>query len=194
MTRDNQAGWWGMDVPPQTYTASFYVLANSARYRENSTMFTVSLRSNPTGQVWAKTTLPSVKVPVVDYVQLSASIVNTATAPSSNNSFALTMDATQVAGQTFYISLVSLFPETYKGRANGLRKDLADAYAEMEPRFLRFPGGNNMEGVSKFSRWKWWETVGPLKDRPGRQGNWNYFNTDGLGLLEYLVWAEDMGM
>jgi alpha-L-arabinofuranosidase len=187
-------GWWGMDVRPQIYSSSFYVLANTARYKSESTNFTVSIRSNLTGEVWASADIPGVKVPTVDYVQLSVDINNKIKAPNSNNSFAITMDAKAVAGHTFYFSLVSLFPETYKNRSNGLRKDLAGAYADMKPKFLRFPGGNNMEGVSKFRRWKWWETVGPLKDRPGRQGNWGYFNTDGLGLLEYLEWTEDMDL
>ena len=51
-----------------------------------------------------------------------------------------------------------------------------------------------MEGYSIARRWKWWETIGPLKDRPGRPGDWSYYNTDGLGLLEYMYWCEDMGL
>jgi alpha-L-arabinofuranosidase len=151
---DKHPGWWGMDVRPQTYNASFYILANTARYTSSTTTFTLSLRSNLTDDVWATATLPDVPVPTVDYIHLSAPIVNEAKTPNSNNSFAITMDAAEVAGHTFYISLVSLFPETFKSRQNGLRKDLAEAYYAMKPRFLRFPGGNNMEGVSKFRRWK----------------------------------------
>ena len=185
-------GWWGMDVSPQTYSASFHVLANAPRYNNTNVGFTVSLRSNLTGEVWSETEIPPTKLPTFDYVQLNTTIENTATAPNSNNTFALTMDASQVAGQTLYFDLISLFPETFKGRKNGLRKDIAQAFYDMKPRFLRFPGGNNLEGVSTQTRWKWWKTIGPLKDRPGRPGNWNYYNTDGLGLLEYLEWCEDM--
>jgi len=186
-------GWWGMDVRPQTYTASFYVLANQPRYPANATTgFTLSIRSNLTGETWASTKIPSRRLPVIDYVQLNATIENTATAPNSNNTFAITMNASEVAGQTLYFDLLSLFPETFKDRPNGLRKDLAEALYNMHPRFLRFPGGNNLEGVSVQKRWKWWETVGPLKNRPGRPGNWNYYNTDGLGYLEFLEWTEDM--
>ncbi|KAF2458472.1 glycoside hydrolase superfamily [Lineolata rhizophorae] len=187
-------GWWGMDVRPQTYTASFYALANEPRYMDNSTTFTVSLRSNLTGEVWASTTLDTLRLPTLDYVQLNATIENGVTAPNSNNTFAITMDASEVAGQTFYFDLMSLFPETFRDRKNGLRKDLAEAYVDMGVKFLRFPGGNNLEGVSVDARWKWWETIGPLKDRPGRLGDWGYFNTDGLGLLEYLEWCEDMSI
>jgi hypothetical protein len=41
----------------------------------------------------------------------------------------------------FYFGLVSLFGETFKGRKNGLRKDIAEAFYDMQPKFLRFPGG-----------------------------------------------------
>jgi alpha-L-arabinofuranosidase len=185
-------GWWGMDVSPQTYSASFYASAYKPRYQGNSTTFTVSLRSNLTGEVFAKTELPSVKLPTFEYVQLNATIKPTVKAPNSNNTFAITMNAEDVRGQTFFFDLISLFPETFKGRKNGLRKDLAEAFYDMKPKFLRFPGGNNMEGISYQTRWDWKKTIGPLKDRPGRLGTWNYFNTDGLGLLEYLEWTEDM--
>lgn len=77
-------------------------------------------------------------------------------------------------------------------RQNGLRKDLAEDFYAIKPKFLRFPGGNNIEGQSIPTRWKWNETIGPLIDRPGRIGDWGYYNTDGLGLMEYLYWCEDM--
>jgi alpha-N-arabinofuranosidase len=64
----------------------------------------------------------------------------------------------------------------------------------MKPKFLRCPGGNNIEGQSIPQRLKWWETIGPLKDRPGRVGDWGYYNTNGLGLMEYMYWCEDMEM
>lgn len=53
---------------------------------------------------------------------------------------------------------------------------------------------NNVEGNAISQFWNWTATVGPLVDRPGRQGTWSYFNTDGLGLLEYLHWLEDLDM
>jgi alpha-N-arabinofuranosidase len=71
---------------------------------------------------------------------------------------------------------------------------LAEALYDIKPKFLRCPGGNNIEGQSIESRWKWWETLGPLENRPGRVGDWGYYNTDGLGLMEYLYWCEDMEM
>jgi alpha-N-arabinofuranosidase len=163
-----------MDVRPQTYSASFYVLANSPRKTNKSVRFTLSLQSNTTGETWTSSTISDIDVPTVDFVQLNATIVNTKTAPDANNTFSITMDASQVAGQTLYFNLISLFPETFKGRKNGLRKDLGEAFHDLKPKFLRFPGGNNLEGFSVATRWKWWKTIGPLRDRPGRPGNWGY--------------------
>lgn len=60
------------------------------------------------------------------------------------------------------------------------------------PKFLRFPGGNNLEGISIDTRWQWKKNIGPLINRAGRPGNWGYYNTDGLGYLEFLLWCEDM--
>jgi alpha-N-arabinofuranosidase len=167
-------GYWGMDIRPQTYSASFYVLANAPRKRKNTVNFKLSVQSSLTGDVWASTTVDNIDIPTLDYVQLNASIVNIKSAPNSNNTFAITMDASQVAGMTLYFSLISLFPETFKGRKNGLRKDLGEALYDMKPKFLRFPGGNNLEGISVQTRWKWWKTIGPLKDRAGRPGDWSY--------------------
>lgn len=33
-----------------------------------------------------------------------------------------------------------------------------------------------------------------MVDRPGRPGDWSYYNTDGLGLLEFMYWCEDMDL
>lgn len=189
-------GWWGIDVRPQTYNASFFMLANGARYNKTLTGINLSLRSNLTDDVWAKTTIPvdPTTVPTFDYEQYHASIVNKVKAPNSNNTFAITFKADEVRGETFYFGLISLFPETYNNRPNGLRKDLAEGIKGLNARFLRFPGGNNIEGYSISQRWKWNETIGPLRYRKGRVGDWNYVNTNGLGLLEYLEWTEDLGL
>ncbi|KAJ6604947.1 glycoside hydrolase superfamily [Mycena sp. CBHHK59/15] len=89
--------------------------------------------------------------------------------------------------------MFSLFPPTFRGRENGMRIDLAEAIAGTQPSIWRFPGGNNIEGNSIDTRWKWNETLGPIENRPGRVGDWGYPNTDGLGLMEYLNWVEDLG-
>ena len=45
--------------------------------------------------------------------------------PSTANSFTVTFDGSSAAGQTISFAMFSLFPPTFKGRANGLRIDLA---------------------------------------------------------------------
>ena len=190
-----KAGGAWMSVPKSTMPHSSYWA--SARNIETTppTHVDVSLRSNLTGELWSTAQIPiSGNLSQFNYAQFSAVIDNKATAPNSNNSFAVTFDASEVAGATYYFGLSSLFPETYKHRPNGLRKDLAEHMRALKPKFLRFPGGNNLEGYSTYERWKWWQTIGPLKDRRGRVGTWEYENTDGLGLLEFLEWCEDLDM
>lgn len=42
---------------------------------------------------------------------------------------------------TVALDMVSLFPsDTYKGRPNGMRKDIAELLEAMHPKFMRFPG------------------------------------------------------
>ncbi|GAB3425459.1 LamG-like jellyroll fold domain-containing protein [Flindersiella endophytica] len=93
-----------------------------------------------------------------------------------------------------WLSTVSLFPPTYKDRPNGLRIDLAKKLAGMNPAFLRFPGGNYLEGGVPANRFDWKQTIGPIWERPGHLNDaWGYWSDDGLGLLEYLQLCEDLG-
>ena len=56
----------------------------------------------------------------------------------SDASLAITVPA----GSSLDADMISLFPtKTFKGRENGLRKDLAQTLADLKPRFVRFPGG-----------------------------------------------------
>jgi alpha-N-arabinofuranosidase len=66
--------------------------------------------------------------------------------------------------------------------------------ADMKPKFLRLPGGNYVEGDYFNERFNWKETIGPVEQRPGHRSCWNYWSTDGLGLIEYLNWCEDLKM
>ena len=38
------------------------------------------------------------------------------------------------------------------------------------------------------------KTIGPLDQRPGHDSPWGYRSSDGLGLLEFLEWCEDLKM
>lgn len=99
---------------------------------------------------------------------------------------------------------VSLFPvNTFKNRPNGMRRDLAQALADMHPGVLRFPGGCIVEGEELANRYQWKNTVGPVENRPLNRNRWeftfehryfpDYFQSYGLGFFEYFQLAEDIG-
>ena len=94
---------------------------------------------------------------------------------------------------TIWLGAVSLFPPTWKSRANGLRPDIMKLLVDLKPAFLRFPGGNHLEGITVATRFDWKKTIGPIETRPGHPGAWGYRSSDGMGLLEFLQWAEDLG-
>jgi alpha-N-arabinofuranosidase len=93
---------------------------------------------------------------------------------------------------TLWFNLVSLFPPTFNNRPNGNRGDLMQLLSDMKPTFLRLPGGNFLEGISVADRFQRKKTVGPLEQRPGHRGCWGYGASDGLGLLEFMQWCEDL--
>jgi alpha-N-arabinofuranosidase len=88
-----------------------------------------------------------------------------------------------------------LFPPTYSNRPNGNRPDIMQLLADMNPKFLRFPGGNYVEGNTFATRFDWKKTIGDISQRPGHFDDaWHYWSTDGMGLLEFLDWCEDLHM
>ena len=88
--------------------------------------------------------------------------------------------------------MISVFPPTYHDREDGLRPDLMEKLAAMHPKFLRLPGGNYLEGDHIPERFEWKKTIGPWVDRPTHISPWNYHSSDGMGLLEFLEWCEDL--
>ena len=94
----------------------------------------------------------------------------------------------------FAVDMVSLFPQnTFKGHRNGLRADLAQALADLHPRFVRFPGGCLAHGDGIENWYEWKGSVGPLEARKPLRNIWNYHQTRGLGYYEYLQFCEDIG-
>lgn len=166
-----------------TYSGSFYALG---AYSGN---FTASLVSDITNQTLASTTISGSST-ADSWTQFTYTLSPPADASNSNNSFLLTFDAT--SGDVLQLNLISLFPPTYKDTPNGNRIDLMEALAALNTKHFRIPGGNNLEGSSAPYYWAWNETIGDLTERPGRPGTWGYANTDGLGLVEYLLWCQDL--
>jgi alpha-N-arabinofuranosidase len=102
------------------------------------------------------------------------------------------------------IDMMSLFPnDTWKGRPNGLRKDIVQFIADLKPGFVRFPGGCIVEGRNLANRYQWKTTIGPVEERTLIMNRWNveiesrqapdYFQSFGLGFYEYFQLAEDLG-
>jgi len=70
---------------------------------------------------------------------------------------------------------------------------LVKALSDMQPQFMRFPGGAFVEGVDLGTALRWKSTVGPPERRPGHpNANWGYWSTDGLGLFEFMELAEEL--
>ena len=93
------------------------------------------------------------------------------------------------------VDMVSLMPQdTYKG--HGLRKDLAQALADLQPKFMRFPGGCVVHGGGDgfWDTYRWKTTIGPKETRRGLKNTWGYHQSMGLGYYEYFLFCEDLGM
>ena len=99
---------------------------------------------------------------------------------------------------------ISLFPvNTFKNRENGMRRDLAQALADLKPGIFRFPGGCIVEGTDLATRYQWKNTLGPVENRPLNGNRWehtfdyryypDYYQSYGLGFFEFFQLSEDIG-
>ena len=176
-------GYWGIPVKPKTgYRASFYAKAAAGF----NGPVTVAIESADGATVFARA---AVKHLTGDWQKYSVTLITPGTVvPTAKAHFVLTINSPG----TVWFNLVSLFPPTWDDRPNGNRIDLMQKLDDMKPRFLRFPGGNFLEGSGIATRFPWKETLGDLTNRPGHPGCWGYRASDGMGLLEFLEWAEDL--
>ena len=176
-------GYWGIPVRPNaTYSGSFYAKTGS-----DGIAVTVSLVNDSTGVVAAKATVTGL---TSEWKQYTYTLRTGAVPASANNHLILTM----ARPATVWFDLVSLFPPTYHGRVHGNRPDIMEKLAAMHPKFLRLPGGNYLEGEHIQDRFNWKKTIGPWVDRPGHESPWRYRSSDGMGLLEFMEWCEDLHM
>jgi alpha-N-arabinofuranosidase len=177
-------GYWGMAVRPNTrYSGSFYARSSS----DSPLPVRIALVVDQSGEVLAST---SVEVTGAAWKQYQFDLRSGKTAASSENHIELTI----ARPATLWLQLVSLFPATYHDRPNGNRIDIMEKLAAMRPAFLRFPGGNYLEGNRIDTRFDWKKMIGPMVDRPTHPTTWSYHSTDGMGLLEFLEWCEDLHM
>ena len=177
-------GYWGFAVRPNTrYAGSFYAKSDS----QAPLPVRIALIADQSGQVLASA---SVAVAGAEWKPYQFELRSGQVAASAENHLELTIDRPA----TLWVQLVSLFPPTYHDRPNGNRTDIMEKMAAMRPTFLRFPGGNYVEGNNMASHFDWKKTIGPLVDRPTHPSPWSYHSTDGMGLLEFLEWCEDLRM
>src|SRR5690349_11547055 len=177
-------GYWGMALRANTtYTGSFYAKTDS----DALSAVNVKLISNKDGKVLATTSVSGI---TTGWKQHEFTLKTGNIQPSSSNHLVLTV----AHPGTLWLNLLSLFPPTYHNRVNGNRVDIMEKLAAMHPAFLRFPGGNYLEGDHIADRFDWKNTIGPLVDRPTHPSPWRYHSSDGMGLLEFLQWCEDLKM
>jgi alpha-N-arabinofuranosidase len=176
-------GYWGIPVRPHNvYTGSFYAKSDTP-----GIPITVTLQNNQTGAVAASASVTGV---TGDWKQFTYTLKTGDVPVSANNHLILTI----AQPATVWFNLISLFPPTYHARPNGNRADIMNLLAAMQPKFLRLPGGNYLEGDRIADRFDWKKTIGPWVDRPTHQSPWRYRSSDGMGLLEFLEWCEDLKM
>jgi alpha-N-arabinofuranosidase len=175
-------GYWGYPLrPDMTYKFSLYAKA------DGSGPLHVDLVSNKTGKSVAHAEIAGIGS---DWKQYKATLKT----GSIEASEAYHLELTLTKPGTVWMDLVSVFPPTYKNRENGNRIDLMEKLGGMHPAFLRFPGGNYLEGDHIGERYEWKKTIGKQVDRPTHPSPWNYHSSDGLGLLEFFEWCEDLHM
>ncbi|MDF7814179.1 alpha-L-arabinofuranosidase C-terminal domain-containing protein [Hymenobacter sp. YC55] len=199
-------GYWGIPIQPATtYQASFYLKGTGSipppRPRPgqptppaepvvgNNTAgpIKVSLESSDGKTVYASGTVNLEKS--ILWKKFNLTLTTGATVkPTKDARFVISTDRTGL----YYFNLVSLFPPTYNNRPNGNRPDLMKMMVDLKPKFLRFPGGNYLEGPLLTDAFPWKTTLGPLESRPGHRGSWGYRASDGMGLLEFLMWCEEI--
>ena len=183
-------GFWGFNVDSaKRYIASMYVRGN---YSGNVTCY---FQSNATGVALASTNITLNQVASSGWKQTySPTFMPTTSSSNANNTFYFTFDGKQLAGQSLYFNILSVFKQTYLNRYNGMREDLAESVQNLNAKWIRLPGGNNMEGNRSPYYWKWNQTIGDLTNRPGRPGTWGDINTDGFGLLEMMQASQDLDL
>jgi alpha-N-arabinofuranosidase len=175
-------GYWGIPVLAQTrYKASFYARA-AAGFTGN---VTIAIESNDGTTIYAHAGISQL---AGDWRKYTVTMKTGRVTPTDKARLVLSVNRPG----TIWLNLVSLFPPTWHNRPNGNRVDLMQKLADMKPAFLRFPGGNFLEGSGIADRFPWKETLGDLTNRPGHPGCWGYRASDGLGLLEFLEWAGDL--
>jgi len=175
-------GYWGIPLTNgATYKLEFYA-RGAAGF---SGAVSVSLESSNGNTVYAQTNFTGL---TTSWQHFTGALLSSGT--DTNAQLVLRISQTG----TVYLDFVSLFPaNTFHNRTNGLRPDLANMLVNLNPAFMRFPGGSWVDGLDLSDAYHWQPTVGFLPDRTVRTNIWGYMVDNGLGYHEYLQLCEDLG-
>ena len=150
-------GYWGIPVQPHTrYRATLLARAEPGFFGP----VTVSIVSEDGRVVYAQKKLSGLSP---QWNRFQTTLKTGRLTPTAKARFRITLDQPG----TVWLGLVSLFPPTWNDRPNGLRKDLMQMLVDLKPKFLRFPGGNYLEGETIETRFQWKNTIGPIEERHG---------------------------
>ncbi|HLX95829.1 MAG TPA: alpha-L-arabinofuranosidase C-terminal domain-containing protein [Verrucomicrobiae bacterium] len=177
-------GYWGMNFQAgQTYQLGLYARCSSGY---NGTLI-AGLESANGSRIYAQGTLTGL---TTNWQYFSLTLVPNATDTAGRLALVISQSG------SVWLDVVSLFPgATFDNRTNGLRSDLASMLSALHPSFLRFPGGNFIEGANITNAVRWKKTIGDISQRPGHLDDaWGYWSTDGFGYHEFLQFCEDLGM
>lgn len=174
-------GYWGMDVRQgREYNLT-------VRARQSGAGPVEALFESENGKRLGAATLQMLRTAGSDWMEGLATIRATGTDPKARLVVRLT-----TAG-TLDLDFVSTFPaQTFRNRPFGMRRDLGEKLAELQPAFVRFPGGCWVEGDRMATSLRWKQTIGPLVERRTQPNLWGYQSTNGLGFHEYLQLCEDL--
>lgn len=190
-------GYWGIPIRPDYtfYNASFY--AKSTNNFDGP--LTVTIESSDGSIIYASAVVPQITstfrkyevslIPSAELIQ--SSTLDVVFVVSVRGTASVTVEE----GTQFFFQLVSLYPPTWRNKPKGLRIDIAEKLAAAKPSIMRFPGGSFIQGIKvgdKVIRYVWEETLGPIEERPGYIGIWGYYASNGVGMLEYLEFAEEI--
>ena len=144
-------------------------------------------------------TIISLDVKAIDWSDVFATLV-----PSDSTTNGKLLVTFEGEGQ-LDVDRISLFPHDTWKHAFGLRSDLVQKLADLHPGFLRFPGGCIVEGNQLVNRYQWkpyrsaiynndglQKISGTITSRQAQQTP-DYFQSFGLGFLEYFELCEQIG-
>ena len=194
-------GFFGIGVErDKEYRFSVY-----ARVPDGGTqMLRVQLIEPYTQEEHQEFTQADIKVTSRDWQKYTVVLKSRKTAPKAQLRLFLCNENGRSGSGVMDVEHVSLFPvDTWKGHENGMRRDLAQALADMKPGVFRFPGGCIVEGVTLENRYQWKNSVGPVENRPQNKNRWestftyryypDYFQSYGLGFYEFFLLSEEIG-